>query len=96
VPETIRPGWDVTSMDVGSGGSPWDLYLAFIDRPAGMIGRAQYNPDLFDEATITGMLRDFQALLEAAILQPQLRLSDLPNDQQAMAGAKGELDLQTS
>jgi hypothetical protein len=42
------------------------------------------------------MLRDFQALLEAAILQPQLRLSDLPNDQQAMAGAKGELDLQTS
>jgi Condensation domain len=78
VPETVRAEWDVTSMDVGNGGAVWDLYLAFIDRRDGMVGRAQYNPDIFSEETITRMLRDLEALLEALTLQPQLRLSDLP------------------
>jgi hypothetical protein len=96
VPATVRPGWDVTSMDVGSGGSPWDLYLAFIDRPGGMIGRAQYNPDRFGDRTITRMLRDLEALLGAATSQPHLRLSDLPGDQEVMAGADAEVDSQTS
>jgi surfactin family lipopeptide synthetase A len=77
VPETVRAGWDITSMDVGSGGSPWDLYLAFIDGRDGMIGRAQYNPDVFDEETITGVLRDLEASLVLFTSQPQARLSDL-------------------
>jgi surfactin family lipopeptide synthetase A len=79
VPESIRPGWDVTSMDVGNGGGILDLYMAFIDRPDGMIGRAQYNPDLFKADTITYMLRDLQTVLETLTRQPQLHLSDLPN-----------------
>jgi len=83
-------------MDVGSGGSPWDLYLAFIDRPGGMIGRAQYNPDRFGDRTITRLLRDLEALLGAATSQPQLRLSDLPGDQEVMTGADGEVDSQTT
>ena len=78
VPETVRPEWDVTSMDVGSGGTVWDLYIAFIDRRDAMIGRAQYNPDLFSEDAITRMLRNLEALLEAMTSQPELRLSDLP------------------
>jgi non-ribosomal peptide synthetase component F len=79
VPESVRPGWDVTSMDIGNGGGIWDLYVAFIDRPDGMLGRAQYNPDLFKADTITYMLRDLQTVLETLTLQPQLHLSDLPN-----------------
>jgi non-ribosomal peptide synthetase component F len=66
-------------MDVGNGGGIWDLYVAFIDRPDGMIGRAQYNPDIFEDDTITNMLRDLQIVLETMTLQPQLHLSDLPN-----------------
>jgi non-ribosomal peptide synthetase component F len=79
IPESVRGGWDVTSMDVGNGGGIWDLYVAFIDRPDGMIGRAQYNPDIFEDDTITNMLRDLQIVLETMTLQPQLHLSDLPN-----------------
>jgi hypothetical protein len=56
--------WSVTSMDVDSGGSPWPLYLAFIDRPEGIIGRAQFNPDLFEIETIKGVLQELQCIFE--------------------------------
>jgi surfactin family lipopeptide synthetase A len=78
IPESIRPGWNVTSMDVGNGGAVWDLYMAFIDRPDGMIGRAQYNPDVFQVSAISRMLQDLETVLETLTLQPQLHLSDLP------------------
>jgi hypothetical protein len=57
--------WSVTSMDVESGGSPWPLYLAFIDRPEGIIGRAQFNPDLFEIGAIKGVLQDLQLFFES-------------------------------
>jgi hypothetical protein len=60
--------WSVTSMDVESGGSPWPLYLAFIDRPEGIIGRVQFNPDLFEIETIKGVLQDLQLLFETICL----------------------------
>ena len=55
-------------MDVDSGGSPWPLYLAFIDRPEGIIGRAQFNPDLFEIGTIKHVLQDLQVFFETICL----------------------------
>jgi hypothetical protein len=69
--------WSVTSMDMDSGGSPWNLYLVFIDRPGSMIGRVQYNPDMFEEMTINRMLQDFQRLLENVCARPDQRLNEL-------------------
>jgi surfactin family lipopeptide synthetase A len=69
--------WSVTSMDIGSGGSPWDLYLAFINRPTETIARVQYNPDLFDAKTITSMMADYQTLLHAMTGNPSSRVSDI-------------------
>jgi len=60
----LPPGWSMTYMDVESGGARWDLYLEMSDRPEGMMGRAQYNPDLFTPDAITQMLADFRLLLE--------------------------------
>jgi non-ribosomal peptide synthetase component F len=60
--------WSVTSMDVESGGSPWPLYLAFIDRPEGIIGRVQFNPDLFEIGTIKRLLQDLQLFFETICL----------------------------
>jgi hypothetical protein len=62
-PDLGQP-WSVTSMDVESGGSPWPLYLAFIDRPEGIIGRVQFNPDLFEIGTIKGALQDLRLFFE--------------------------------
>lgn len=78
----LNLNWSVTSMDISSGGAPWDLYLAFIDAPEGMMGRAQYNPDLFETESIVRMLGHYQQLLEIASTNPDRRLSEiqLPSD----------------
>jgi hypothetical protein len=69
--------WSVTSMDVESGGSPWDLYIAFIDGREGMTGRVQYNPDLFHTETIAQMLQHYQRTLEIVSASPEKHLSEL-------------------
>jgi surfactin family lipopeptide synthetase A len=73
----LPPGWDMTPMDVESGGARWDLYLELSERPEGLMGRAQYNPDLFEATTLAAMLKDFQVLLQAAASNPNQKLSDL-------------------
>lgn len=60
----LPPGWSMTYMDVESGGARWDLYLEFNDRAEGLLGRAQYNPDLLRPSEIRQMLEDFRAMLE--------------------------------
>jgi len=60
--------WSVTSMDVESGGSPWELYIAFIDKPQGLIGRIQFDPGVFHDEAIERLLADLQDLLEAKCL----------------------------
>jgi len=60
--------WSVTSMDVESGGSPWPLYLAFIDRPEGIIGRVQFDPSLVEIGTVERMLQDLESFFKTACL----------------------------
>ena len=60
----LPSGWSMTYMDVESGGARWDLYLEMSDRAEGLLGRAQYNPDLFSEAEIAQTIDDFCRLLE--------------------------------
>lgn len=73
----LPPGWSMTYMDVESGGARWDLYLEMNDRMGGMIGRAQYNPDLFASRTITQTLEDFRILLEKIVATPSQRIGEL-------------------
>ncbi len=67
--------WTVTSMDVESGASPWDLYVAFIDSAEGLAGRIQYNPELIEAGRIERGVRDFEALLEMLITEPERLVS---------------------
>ena len=53
-------------MDVESGGSPWKLYLAFINMPDKIIGRAQFDPNLFSEEEVGRLLHDLEIVLPAA------------------------------
>lgn len=70
----LGSGWSQTPMDVESGGARWDLYLELNDRQNGILGRAQYNPDLFDAPAITRMVEDYQYVLHAASSNPEHRL----------------------
>jgi hypothetical protein len=69
--------WTITSMDIGSGGAPWDLYVAFIESKEGMIGRAQYNPDIFEDATITRMIDDYEEVLGILTSNPLIPVSHI-------------------
>jgi hypothetical protein len=69
--------WTVTSMDVESGGTPWDMYIAFIEGPEQMMCRVQYNPHLLENEIISRMLRHYQRLLESVCANPLKRLSEL-------------------
>lgn len=74
----LGPGWSQTFMDVESGGARWGLYLELGERPDGLLGRAQYNPNVFEATTIGRTLQEWQVLLEAVASNPELRLSELP------------------
>jgi surfactin family lipopeptide synthetase A len=73
----LPPGWSMTYMDVESGGARWDLYIEMNDRADGMIGRAQYNPDLFTTAVINQTLKDLRLLLEKVVADPAQHISSL-------------------
>jgi len=64
-------------MDVESGGARWDLYFVWDNRPSGMIGRVQYNPDLFECEEITSLIADFQEVLEKLASNPGEKVSNL-------------------
>jgi condensation domain-containing protein len=74
----VSDGWDLTPMDVESGGTRWPLYFVWENRPVGITGRVQYNPDLFTVAVVKKFVEDFQALLEVVARDPQVRMAELP------------------
>lgn len=74
----LEEGWKQSFMDVESGGARWDLYIEFNERPTGLMGRAQYNPDLFTLETLETLLEDMKSLLASAVVNPQQALLSLP------------------
>lgn len=67
--------WTITSMDLSSGGSPWDLYLALIDSKEGLMGRVQYNPDLFNVDKVARFVTHYSELIQLVSENPENRVS---------------------
>jgi len=55
-----------------------DLQLTIFEEHGSLTALWQYNTDLFDEATIVRMGDCFRILLQGALADPELRISDLP------------------
>jgi hypothetical protein len=64
-------------MDADSGGTIWDLYLAFVETPEGLVGRVQYSTDVFETNTLTRILDDLQLLMECVTADPEQHISRL-------------------
>jgi len=71
-------GWKVSQLEVQTGTSKFDLTLELDEREEQIIGRFEYNTDLFDASTIKRMAGHFQRILEGIIADPHQRLSQLP------------------
>jgi non-ribosomal peptide synthetase component F len=61
-----------------NGTSKFDLILTMMEGTEGLTATAEYNTDLFEEATIQRLLGHYRTLLEAAVADPGLKLSRLP------------------
>jgi Condensation domain len=72
-----RTHWLVSSLDVESGGTPWDMYLAFIDQTDGLSGRVQYNSDFFTSEQIARTIQDLEELIELCSTNADRRVSTM-------------------
>ncbi len=74
----VDDAWDLTQSGACSGSTKMDMYLNFETRPGGLNSPILYNPDLQGAADVRRMFSDWQALLEAAIADPDHAISNLP------------------
>ncbi|HEX2187551.1 MAG TPA: amino acid adenylation domain-containing protein, partial [Longimicrobiaceae bacterium] len=71
-------GLALSPVEADSGMSAFDVTLFVEERSNGIHAVFRYNPDLFDAATMRRMAAHFQLLAEAAVADPDRRLSELP------------------
>ncbi|MFL6292352.1 MAG: amino acid adenylation domain-containing protein, partial [Thermoanaerobaculia bacterium] len=71
------PGIAACSPDLHSGTSKFDLDVELEDRGGAVEGRCEYDLDLFDLATVDRLLGHFNALLAAALAEPDRPLDEL-------------------
>ncbi|MEG3972562.1 amino acid adenylation domain-containing protein, partial [Microcoleus sp. T2B6] len=78
LPEIQMEALRVSPLAVETGITHFDLALFIEKTSSGLIGEWEYNPDLFDDATIARMTGHFQTLLEAIAANPKQAISKLP------------------
>jgi len=72
------PDLTLSPMEVEGGTSQFDLSLSVTDGQNGLIGKWEYNTDLFEGSTVSRMMSYFQTLLEGIVASPEKRIADLP------------------
>jgi len=77
-PATSSTSFTLSFLDVGTGTSKFDMAWFLTETSQGIGIEVEYNTDLFTAATIARMLAHYQVLLEAAIADPNQRISRLP------------------
>lgn len=72
------PGLEVSPLPANTGTTKFDLIIQFREEAEGLRLVLGYSLDLFDRATVERMLRQFQNLIQAVLLNPQQRVAELP------------------
>lgn len=68
----------MSQMEITAGTAKVDLTLEVDDRPEGLIGRFEYNADVFEEDTIERLFSHWQTLLEGVTADPGQPIAALP------------------
>ncbi|MBU8900903.1 amino acid adenylation domain-containing protein, partial [Corallococcus sp. M34] len=79
--EALRvPGLSFQTIELGAEShfAKFDLSLVLQESAKGFAGTLDYSTDLFDEATVQGLVRHLTVLLEGITARPEARLSSLP------------------
>jgi non-ribosomal peptide synthetase component F/thioesterase domain-containing protein len=70
----------ITPSPTLSVGTSFEMQCAVIERAEGLRVQLEYNPDLYNAATIAGFLGQFRSVLEAFVSNADRPLSSLPLD----------------
>ncbi|HEY4426355.1 MAG TPA: amino acid adenylation domain-containing protein [Pyrinomonadaceae bacterium] len=76
--ELPLPGLMLSPVEVERVTTQFDLSFDVMENEEGLVVIAEYSTDLFNEATISSMLRRWRILLEGIIADPDTRLDELP------------------
>jgi len=71
------PGVTLSTMEVESGASKFDLELLMADTGEELVGVLEYDVDLFEAETVARLAKHFQTLLESVIANPDHSLAQL-------------------
>ncbi len=71
------PGLAIQGLGVDNSTSVFDLSLYMIDDERGLAGAVRFNANVFDIATITGMISNFELLVKDVAATPDIRLDEL-------------------
>ncbi len=72
------PGLTLSRVELKHRTTKFDLTVAATETPDGLNLLAEYSADLFNDDTIARLLGHYQTLLEAAVADPDRRISNLP------------------
>ena len=78
LPELRSPEIALTPLEAPNGIAKFDLTLFAAEGPEGLHLTMEYSSDLFDAATVDGMLAHLRVLLEAAVAEPDRPVAALP------------------
>ncbi|MEH2121092.1 non-ribosomal peptide synthetase [Nostoc sp.] len=67
----------VRTLQFDSGTAQLDIFLSMFESQQGLTGCLEYNTDIFEDATITRFISNFQALLESIAVKPEQRIYEL-------------------
>ncbi len=70
--------WVVSQLDVQNGTAKFDLTVELEEREGGVVGRFEYNRDLFDDATAARMIERLRIVLEGIVADPNRSVAMLP------------------
>ena len=71
-------GLRLIDMPSRSAGALYDLNFFMVERPNGWRASCEYNTDLFEEATVTALLRRFETVLSGIAVDPARPISAIP------------------
>ncbi len=71
-------GFQATPIPLHNGTAKFDFSLYVIDHPEGFRLSLEYNSDLFEAETVNDLLEHYENLLQAAVINPDRRVFDLP------------------
>jgi amino acid adenylation domain-containing protein len=74
---SVSTGLKIRPFEAESTTAKFDLSFFWAEAES-LMGSIEYNTDLFERSTIVRMLGHFEQLLEAAVANPDQKLSDLP------------------